>query len=35
MAINDISLTLGMRANLTSLQQTVDLLNRTQERLST
>ncbi len=35
MAINDISLTLGMRSNLVSLQQTVDLLNRTQERLST
>lgn len=35
MAINDISLTAGMRANLVSLQGTVDLLNRTQERLST
>ena len=35
MAINDISLTAGMRANLISLQGTVDLLNRTQERLST
>jgi flagellin len=35
MAINDISLTAGMRANLTSLQQTVSLLNRTQQRLST
>jgi flagellin len=34
-AINDITLTAGMRANLVSLQQTVDLLNRTQERLST
>jgi len=34
-AINDISLTAGMRANLISLQGTVDLLNRTQERLST
>lgn len=35
MAINDISLTAGMRANLVSLQGTVDLLNRTQERLAT
>jgi len=35
MALNDISLTSGMRANLLSLQSTVDLLNRTQERLST
>jgi len=35
MAINDISLTAGMRSNLVSLQGTVDLLNRTQERLST
>jgi flagellin len=35
MAINDISLTSGMRSNLISLQGTVDLLNRTQERLST
>jgi len=35
MALNDISLTAGMRANLLSLQSTVDLLNRTQERLST
>jgi flagellin len=34
MAINDISLTAGMRANLTSLQSTVTLLNRTQQRLS-
>jgi|ADurb_Ile_02_Slu_FD_contig_71_755225_length_1256_multi_8_in_0_out_0_1 flagellin-like hook-associated protein FlgL len=34
MAINDISLTQGMRSNLLSLQGTVDLLNRTQERLS-
>jgi len=34
MAINDISLTSGMRANLTSLQSTVTLLNRTQQRLS-
>jgi len=35
MAINDVSLTAGMRANLLSLQGTVDLLNRTQNRLST
>lgn len=35
MAINDISLTGGMRANLVSLQNTVNLLNRTQTRLST
>ena len=35
MAINDISLTAGMRANLISLQGTVELLNRTQERLAT
>ncbi|HUL30882.1 MAG TPA: flagellin [Thermodesulfobacteriota bacterium] len=35
MAINDISLTQGMRSNLVSLQQTVSLLNRTQQRLST
>lgn len=35
MAINDISLTAGMRTNLISLQGTVNLLNRTQERLST
>jgi len=35
MAINDVSLTSGMRANLLSLQGTVDLLNRTQNRLST
>jgi len=34
MAINDISLTSGMRNNLISLQGTVDLLNRTQDRLS-
>ena len=34
MAINDISLTSGMRSNLVSLQSTVQLLNRTQERLS-
>jgi len=35
MAINDVSLTSGMRSNLLSLQGTVDLLNRTQNRLST
>jgi flagellin-like hook-associated protein FlgL len=35
MAISDISLTAGMRNNLVSLQGTVDLLNRTQERLAT
>ena len=35
MAINDISLTTGMRSNLLSLQGTVDLLNRTQNRLAT
>jgi flagellin-like hook-associated protein FlgL len=35
MAINDVSLTAGMRSNLLSLQGTVDLLNRTQNRLST
>jgi len=34
MALNDISLTSGMRSNLVSLQQTVSLINRTQERLS-
>ncbi|HTF99746.1 MAG TPA: hypothetical protein VK654_04060 [Nitrospirota bacterium] len=34
MAINDVSLTAGMRANLISLQNTAQLLNRTQERLS-
>jgi flagellin-like hook-associated protein FlgL len=34
MAISDISLTAGMRNNLVSLQGTVDLLNRTQERLA-
>jgi len=34
MAINDVSLTTGMRSNLLSLQETVDLLNRTQNRLS-
>jgi flagellin len=35
MAISDISLTAGMRNNLVSLQSTVSLLNRTQERLAT
>jgi flagellin len=35
MAINDVSLTSGMRSNLVSLQQTVALINRTQERLTT
>lgn len=35
MAVNDVSLTAGMRSNLVSLQGTVTLLNRTQERLST
>lgn len=35
MAINDISLTAAMRTNLISLQGTVNLLSRTQERLST
>ncbi|MFZ4439994.1 MAG: hypothetical protein ACOYOS_16320 [Syntrophales bacterium] len=35
MAINDVSLTAGMRSNLIALQGTVDLLNRTQDRLST
>lgn len=35
MALNDVSLTSGMRANLLSLQQTVGLLDRTQNRLST
>jgi flagellin len=35
MAIGDVSLTAGMRANLVSLQGTVNLLNRTQSRLST
>lgn len=34
MAVNDISLTAGMRSNLVSLQSTVDLLNRTQGRLA-
>ncbi len=35
MAINDISLTSGMRSNLLSLQNTVNLLDRTQTRLAT
>jgi len=35
MAINDVSLTAGMRSNLVSLQSATNLLNRTQERLST
>jgi flagellin len=35
MAINEIGLTSGMRANLVSLQSTVNLLDRTQTRLST
>ena len=35
MAIGDISLTAGMRANLTSLQNVASLMNRTQNRLST
>ncbi len=35
MALNDISLTAGMRNNLLALQNTSTLLNRTQERLST
>jgi flagellin len=35
MAMNDISLTAGMRSNLLSLQNTVDLLDRTQGRLAT
>lgn len=34
MAINDVSLTSGMRSNLLSLQNTVSLLDRTQTRLS-
>ncbi len=34
MAINDVSLTSGMRSNLISLQNTVNLLNRTQDRLA-
>ena len=35
MAMNDISLTSGMRSNLVQLQATVALLDRTQERLAT
>lgn len=35
MAINDITLTAGMRSNLLSLQKTADLFDRTQIRLST
>jgi len=35
MAINDISLTAGMRSNLLQLQSTTKLTDRTQERLST
>jgi flagellin len=35
MALNDVSLTAGMRSNLVNLQETVDLLNRTQIRLAT
>lgn len=35
MAINDISLTSGMRSNLLQLQSTSTLIDRTQERLST
>jgi flagellin len=34
MALNDISLTAGMRSNLVNLQDTVELLNRTQGRLA-
>jgi flagellin len=34
MALNDISLTAGMRSNLVNLQDTVNLLNRTQGRLA-
>lgn len=34
MAMNDISLTSGMRSNLVQLQSTVSLLDRTQERLA-
>ncbi|GFO53245.1 flagellin [Geomonas sp. Red276] len=34
MAVSDISLTAGMRTNLLNLQQTSQLLNRTQQRLS-
>ena len=35
MAISDVSLTTGMKSNLLSLQNTVELLDRTQTRLST
>jgi flagellin len=35
MAVNDISLTAGMRSNLLQLQGTTKLIDRTQERLST
>ena len=35
MAVNDISLTAGMRSNLLQLQGTSKLIDRTQERLST
>jgi len=35
MAISDVSLTTGMRGNLLSLQNTVELLDRTQTRLAT
>ena len=35
MALDDISLTAGMRANLISLQNTSNLINRTENRLST
>lgn len=34
MALNDVSLTAGMRSNLVNLQDTVALLNRTQGRLA-
>ena len=33
--MSDISLTASMRSNLLSLQNTADLMDRTQERLST
>jgi len=35
MAVNDVSLTSGMRSNLLQLQSTTKLIDRTQERLST
>lgn len=35
MAVNDVSLTSGMRSNLLQLQSTSKLIDRTQERLST